>query len=275
MKLEVPSFGIRTKVHHWGLANPPAHTGLVALHGFTGTGLDFAPLAADAATWGWQWAAPDLPGHGACETNPNRGFSFAATDDLILRVLEQLKTSKRFLLGYSMGGRMALHFALHHPQLIDGLVLIGSSPGIEDAPAREERRRDDNLLAQQLLEEGTPSFIDRWETLPILRSQQRIPASWRAPMTARRRTQRPTELAHALRGLGTGVMPDLWPEIRQYKAPIDLVVGAEDVKFSNIARSIAAQNPLARIVQIQEAGHCAHLENASAFLAYLYNRLAE
>ena len=273
MKLEVPSFGLSTELHHWGRFDKPALNGLVALHGFTGTGLDFAPLTTATAEWDGQWAAPDLPGHGSCEADPACSFSFAATDALILRALAQLNASKRFLLGYSMGGRLALHCALrHHPQ-IEGLILIGSSPGIKNLAAREQRRNDDARLAQQLLDDDIDAFMDRWEALPILRSQERIAPNWRTAMSARRRSQRPPELARALRELGTGAMPDLWPEIPNFRIPLDLVIGREDVKFLKVARSIAALNPLARIIEIPEAGHCPHLENPSAFLHYLRRRL--
>ena len=113
-------------------ATPP----LLMLHGFTG----------DAATWGDVRAelgpaasciAVDLVGHG--ETDHPRCLDHyhmpAAVADLAT-LLDLLGLPRVALLGYSMGGRTALQFAVAHPERVSALLLESSSPGIADPAER-------------------------------------------------------------------------------------------------------------------------------------------
>ena len=116
---------------------------LVLLHGFTQTRQSWRPTVAELG--GRRRAlAPDLPGHGNAAARP---ASFAACTAYV----RALGGEGRFALaGYSMGGRIALTAAFALADRLDRLVLIGASPGIEDAAARAERRRADDALADRI-----------------------------------------------------------------------------------------------------------------------------
>ena len=87
------------------------------------------------------------------------------------------------LLGYSLGGRVALQLALDHPGRIRRLVLVSSGPGIADPAERERRRQRDERLAQILDEDGISPFTAWWESSPALKPARPLPgkmvAAWK------------------------------------------------------------------------------------------------
>ena len=113
---------------------------LVALHGFTGNGNDFAPLT--QALPEWRWRTPDLPGHAPDFSAPSAPGD-DCTEAASLRYLDALiseKSTPGVLLGYSLGGRLALRYALSRPGRLAALILIGTSPGLLDEDERRRRR---------------------------------------------------------------------------------------------------------------------------------------
>ena len=161
------------------------------------------------------------------------------------------------LVGYSQGGRIALHVALALPHRVARLVLIGASPGLRNATARAERRVADERLADDLERSTIERFAQRWGSLPLLSDQ---PAEVRAKVDEDRRRNSPAGLAAALRGLGTGVLPSLWPRLEQLTIPFELVVGERDEKFQVVAERMARELPRGELVVVPGAGHAVHLE---------------
>src|SRR5437868_9884939 len=134
---------------------------LLLLHGFTHTGASWEPIVA-ALGERYRALAPDLRGHGtASDAEP---VTLEATiDDL------RLLTSPSYLLaGYSMGGRLALHFALAEPNAVKRLILVGASPGIADEYERGRRRQDDDQLADEIERMGIEQFARQWGQTPLL-----------------------------------------------------------------------------------------------------------
>jgi 2-succinyl-6-hydroxy-2,4-cyclohexadiene-1-carboxylate synthase len=169
-----------------------------------------------------------------------------------------------------MGGRVALHVALDHPDVVGGLVLIGAHPGIEDAAERAERRASDRRLADDLRRDGVDAFLDRWLALPLFAG---LP-SW-ARFDDERRRNTAEGLAASLELTGTGTQAPLWdrlPGLAGGPRPIPAlaVAGAEDAKYSAVADRVARRiGPSAVARTIPGAGHAAHLERPAAFTALL------
>jgi 2-succinyl-6-hydroxy-2,4-cyclohexadiene-1-carboxylate synthase len=264
----------RLRVGDWTLGASRwagAGRGVMALHGFTGSGADFEPLA---ACLGRPLLAPDLPGHGATE-GPS---SFGLQDTLALLggwLDAGGLTPPPVLLGYSLGARLALHLALARPERFAGLILIGATPGLEDATTRAERRASDEALADQIEAEGVAWFTDWWAARPVIESQSRIEVATRASMRARRLANRAQGLAASLRGLGTGALPARWADLPSVRLPTLLVTGAEDAKFGAIAAAMADRLPQAERLVVSEAGHCAHLERPAETAAGVKRFLLE
>src|SRR5215467_10015683 len=115
------------------------------LHGFTQSARSWREVIGHMPP-GWKWIAPDLRGHG--ETQIWKGGQCtmdACTDDLV-KLWDALEIEKTHLVGYSMGGRLALHVAARRSERLLSLVTIGAHAGLEPE-AREGRRRGDEALA--------------------------------------------------------------------------------------------------------------------------------
>lgn len=229
---------------------------LTALHGFTGHPDDFEALRDRLPQHAWR--GPVLYGHGPdAPRKPARSaWRFAAE----VAASDLLPDS--VLVGYSMGGRIALEATRVAPDLLIGLILIGATPGIADPKARAARRAQDLALAERIESVPLPQFLDEWAQKPIIASQQHIPEPYRSRIKARKRALTPWGLANSLRGVGTGSMPSLWDELPDL--PTLLLTGERDEKFCGIAAQMAARMPRAEHVTLPGVGHCAHLEAPDA-----------
>jgi 2-succinyl-6-hydroxy-2,4-cyclohexadiene-1-carboxylate synthase len=208
----------------------------------------------------------DLPGHGKTEApEAIDHYTMARCMDILWSVFQYLKIEKAHLLGYSMGGRVALSFAATHPELIDTLILESASPGLADPEERAARVKSDNTLADRIEREGLERFVDYWEALPLFESQRSLPESIRAELRAGRLNQNPRGLANSLRGLGTGMQPSLWDSLEKLDIPTLLIAGALDSKYTEIAKAMVKKLPDAKVALFEGAGHTVHLERADAF----------
>ena len=227
---------------------------LVLLHGFTQTGASWSEVVA-ALPERYRPLAPDIRGHGAA--SEARPVSLCG----VVEDVSAAAPGPFALVGYSMGGRLALHVALALPERVRRLVLIGASPGLADDAARAERRLADEQLADEMQPMTIEAFADRWAQMPVLAGQ---PPSVLSAARADRLRNTPAGLAEALRGLGTGAVPSLWERLGEVGAPVDLVVGEWDSRFRAIAADMAAALPKARVHVVPDAGHAVHLEAPAA-----------
>lgn len=224
---------------------------VLLLHGFTHTGASWEPVVT-ALGERYRSLTPDLRGHGvASDIRP-------VTLEAVLGDLEPLAMPGPVtLVGYSMGGRIALHCAVSWPVRIDRLILIGASPGIADPAERERRRGDDERLADGIEGSSIEEFARRWAMTPVLRG---LDEETMARVHEDRLRNRPPGLARALRGLGTGALPSLWPRIGALRMPTTFVVGERDEKFRQIAEQMGKRIPGSELVVTAGVGHAVHLE---------------
>ena len=159
-----------------------------------------------------------------------------------------------------MGGRLALHWALAHPERIQRLILIGASPGLASTPEQAERVRGDQALAKYIRAEGLAKFLKYWNTKTIFKSMLSMPADRLDPILVRRQKNVPEALGLSLENVGTGALPSLWDRLIEIKCPTDLVVGEHDTKFIEIAHRMAERMPKSRISIMEDVGHPVHLE---------------
>lgn len=233
---------------------------VVCLHGFLGRGADWR-RAADAL--GRPVLAVDLPGHGASVSLPAESYTFGGWADALARTLDAHGIDRAPMLGYSMGGRLALAFALARPDRVRALVLEGATAGIDSAADRADRLALDDARAAAL-EADLDAFLEAWYRMPLF---QTLAPDARDTLRAQRALADPAELARALRGLGTGRMPPLWDALAAFSRPLVAVAGARDAKFVALAQRLANTAPLGRAVLVPGAGHNAHLERPDAFWA--------
>lgn len=238
---------------------------LLLLHGFTGSAATWAGLAAQLAPQR-QCIALDLIGHGksGAPADPARYTMDHAVQD-IAGLLDVLGISRVDLLGYSLGGRLALQFAVAAPGRVRALILESASPGLASPAERAARIAADDALAEVIERDGIEAFVAHWEALPLWASQAELPAELRARQRTQRLANRPQGLANSLRGMGTGRQRALWDMLPTLTIPTLLLAGALDAKFSAIAQQMAATLPRADLAIIAAAGHAIHLEQPEIF----------
>lgn len=248
---------------------------LLLLHGFTGSTITWSVLRA-ALRDRFELVAVDLPGHGRSSAPADSArYALPRTAGDLARVLDALGIARGAVLGYSMGGRTALQFALAHPERVSALVLESASPGIADPAERAARVASDEALAAAIERDGVEAFVDRWEQLPLWASQRHMlkPVA-RARLRAERLAQRAEGLAGSLRGAGAGVEPPVLDRLGAVAVPTLLIAGALDAKYVTLARAMAERLPSARVEIVPEAGHAVHLERPDAFAALVGGFLA-
>jgi len=241
---------------------------LLLLHGFTG-GVPTWELHLEE--WrNFRTIAVDLLGHGKsdCPADPER-YGFEQTVADLVGILDHLGAIRVAVLGYSMGGRVALHLALHlarhSPDRLQALILESTSPGTDDQAERDARARSDHALAATIERDGIESFVNRWEALPLFATQAHLPASTRQALRQQRLANDPGGLANSLRGLSVGVQKPLGKDLGSIDAPVLLIVGEQDEKYRRLAQRMAARLPNARVEIVSEAGHAVHLEQPATF----------
>jgi len=230
---------------------------LALLHGFTQTGRSWAPLLPaleERVGAHLDVLTPDLPGHG---TRPGvRADLWEAA-----RVVGDECGTAAYV-GYSMGGRVALHIGLGRPDLVERLVLVSATGGIEDAGERAVRRRDDEVLARSLEDDGVDAFLERWLATPMFAD-----LSPEAAGLIARRENTAAGLAAALRLMGTGTQEPLLRRLDELTMPVLVVAGERDDTFAEQALHLGGWiGPTAQLALVPDAGHACHLENPQGFL---------
>jgi 2-succinyl-6-hydroxy-2,4-cyclohexadiene-1-carboxylate synthase len=233
---------------------------LILLHGFLGTARDWDPVIA-ALGEERRCVALTLPGHGrASEPVPK---DFAGVVAWLAEHVQEAAGEPADVLGYSMGGRLALALALEHPELVHRVIALGASPGIDNDVERIARRAEDERLARKLETSDFAEWLEDWYGQPLFDGLRASPDF--AALLARRTRARPADLAQALRVLSTGRQPPLRHRLADCPVPLLLMAGAEDTKYLASNQDLARLSPFIDAVAVPRAGHAPHLEQPDEF----------
>lgn len=235
-----------------------ADTPLVLVHGFAQTPKSWQTTI-DCLVGGRAVHAIELPGHGA--TAFTRGEP--TVENVRAQALSDIRSCGRpvALWGYSQGARVALDFALEHPELAAALILESGTAGIDDPLARADRRSRDFALASRVEKQSIDEFVRLWELIPALTDQSKelIEAQ-----RADRASHDPAGLAAALRGIGQAAYEPMWQRLTELKMPVLAISGERDRVYTAHAARIAGAVPGARHRVVADAGHSVHLEHPRA-----------
>ena len=235
---------------------------VVLVHGFTQTRNCWGPVATDLVT-DHTVIRIDAPGHG------RSGEVLAGLRGGGRMIADQ--GGRATYIGYSMGGRFLLHLALANPELVDGLVLLGATAGIEDPTERAARAEADRAMAARVRELGMLEFIRWWVANPMFRG---IPPEHQFLMERMENTV--DGLENSLLQAGTGMQDPTWDKLERLDMPVLVMAGEQDDKYAVLARRMAeAIGSNARLALVPEAGHAAHLERPEAFLRSLRSWLTD
>ncbi|MEO1207938.1 MAG: 2-succinyl-6-hydroxy-2,4-cyclohexadiene-1-carboxylate synthase [Cyanobacteria bacterium J06638_20] len=241
------------------------------LHGFMGDCHAFDPVIASLSQES-HCLAIDLPGHGKTRVHgSDELYQMASVAQGIMDCLDVLNVQRCHLIGYSMGGRLALYLTLHFPQYFHKVILESASPGLKTQAEREQRIASDRQLADQLETTDFLSFLTEWYDRPLFASTKQHPDF--ARMLKQRSQHNPQKLAKSLRNLSSGLQPSLWEKLPENSVPLLLLAGEFDQKFVDINAEIAGRCPLTQLEIIANCGHNIHFERSDVFLGRTRNFL--
>lgn len=241
---------------------------IVFLHGFLGRAKDWFPIASKLPSQ-YRAVCPDLPGHGrSVAIEPSFDFIVTLLDD----ALDAYAPKGADIVGYSMGGRIALTYALARPERCRSLFFESSSPGIASADERARRLKHDAERAARMLEVGLPAFLAEWYRQPLFASLASDEALLQR-VISQRSSGSVEGAARAVEGFSPGRQADLWPDVHRLAMPVTFVAGALDPKYSEIGSRLQQELPHLRLRIIPGAGHNVHIERPRAYLQALNEHL--
>jgi 2-succinyl-6-hydroxy-2,4-cyclohexadiene-1-carboxylate synthase len=235
------------------------------LHGFTGRAQDWLDCwPSDVGA-----LAIDLPGHGGSAA-PTARFTGE-----IERLLEALPGSIDQVVGYSLGGRLALGLLRQAPARFRRAVILSAHPGLPDVRLCEQRRMADQRWIAMLRQHGVSGFVEAWERLALFATQSRVPEDRLLRQREGRMRQDAAGLIASLRAQGLGEMPDMRATIAEYPGQLHWVVGMDDRKFSALAFEAARLRPRLDCRLLPGVGHNLLLEAPQRLCARLRSLFAE
>ncbi len=238
----------------------------IFLHGFTDSAKDWKKTA-ERLDDRFNKIAVDLIGHGKSDTPIEVDkYSTSSINSQLRDIINHFTKGKVILLGYSMGGRAALSFAINHHDKIKGMILESTSAGIEDPKEREERVKSDEELAEFIESNSIETFIDHWMNLEIFGTQKRFSNEQLQKLRMEKLQNSSIGLAQSLRGFGTGTMPYLGDKLSLLYFPVLLITGELDPKFTQINKELVQKFPSVHHQIIRNAGHNVHLEETGRFV---------
>ena len=245
---------------------------ILFLHGFMGDSTEFNEVIS-LLTEKFCCLTVDLPGHGKTRVmGGDKCYTMSNTAHALIKLLERLNVKKCFLVGYSMGGRLALYLNLYFPQRFFKVVLESASPGLKTKRDQLERIQRDLELVHKLEKSDFSAFLSSWYNQPLFASIKKH--SYFEYLIASRLQNNPLELAKSLRNLSTGCQPCLWENLKQNKNCLLLRVGEYDAKFIAINSEMARLCKSAKLEIVSNCGHNIHFENPKTFVEnvkYFYN----
>ncbi|PTA84973.1 2-succinyl-6-hydroxy-2,4-cyclohexadiene-1-carboxylate synthase [Bacillus sp. Nf3] len=244
--------------------NPSAANATLCLHGFTGSAASWTFL--NAYLENTRLIQVSLLGHGRTDS-PESVRRYAMSQQLadLAEILNQLKLHKVNILGYSMGGRIALSFAARYPDRVNKLILESTSPGLHTFNERMARLKQDHQLAQKIRHEGLLKFVDFWESIPLFASQKTLSAERQTELREGRLKANPLGLARSLEGTGTGSQPSIWKALKHIHLPVLLICGTLDEKFCHIGKCMQQELKESQFILAEHAGHTVHVEQPHFF----------
>jgi 2-succinyl-6-hydroxy-2,4-cyclohexadiene-1-carboxylate synthase len=266
MKLAINGIRYHIKKHQKGVNKPD----FLLLHGFMGSGQNFK----DALPLLTKFANPvtiDLLGHGETEgaDSPERFAVEQQVADLKSLIREIFETPP-FLHGYSMGGRLALRYALAYPQTIRGLIIESANYGLEAQNLIKDRKQIDEERAQAI-EADFSSFVEEWQTLSIFNSGQPEPKKAAKFYESIQEQQNPKQMANSLRGFGTASMESVKAELSTLNLPVLILAGEGDSKYKEIGCEMHELFRQSTLNIIPNAGHRVHRDQPDAFVMAVKN----
>lgn len=239
---------------------------IIFVHGFLGAKEDWKNIFELLGT-NVNAVALDLPGLGDSFVPYDAKFF---VESFLIRLLKDFIShfphEKKVVIGYSMGGRAALSFAVYHSQLLDKLILESCTAGLESDLEKKVRVESDDRLCRLIESEGIEKFLDHWDALPLFESQKKLSAQTLKDQKIIRQRNDPASIIYSLKNFGTGEMTSHWENLENIKCPVLLISGELDEKFFLLNRRMKKLIPNCEHEIVKDTGHNTHLEKPNEFV---------
>lgn len=168
------------------------------------------------------------------------------------------KDLPKILIGYSLGGRIALHALTAYPEHFTKAVIISAHTGLSSEEERKTRIKNDAAWAARFAAESWDSVMADWNAQPVFGGSEK---------TRHEKNYDRRHLSHALTSWSLGTQKDLLPSLSGITTEILWITGAHDKKFTAIGDTACEALPNSRHWVCPHAGHRVPLENPDAFLS--------
>ncbi len=246
------------------------HDPIVFLHGFAQSPATWNKTISLLESAGYDSCAPDflkVNCDGFIGDSSGHDYSFSSITARLAAFLNHQGFERINLVGYSMGGRVALYFAQLYPDRLSSLVFESCGLGPSDSASQKINEQRDISLADRLRTSTISDFVDYWETLPLFVSQKKLPSQIRDAVRVERLANDPEDLARIVEGMGQHMMSDMRPLLSEITMPVLYLAGVQDEKY----RMLSEEVELIQAISVRrfDTGHDIHLEDTAGFSAAL------
>jgi 2-succinyl-6-hydroxy-2,4-cyclohexadiene-1-carboxylate synthase len=233
---------------------------LLLIHGFTGTNKSFDVVSKYMQQY-FKVVRIDLVGHGKSMTYNEADYSFENSINSIISIIDKLNLRKVNVLGYSLGGRIAMHLASGFQKKINKLILCSASYGLDNLEEKKKRINSDQKLINLLEKKGIKDFVNHWESIPLWDFEKKLPLEKRIKHKIIRLENNPLGLSMNLKHQGQGNQNNLLPELQKINNKTLILYGENDEKYENLSKKISNSIRKSKTMMVPESGHNIILEN--------------
>ncbi len=194
---------------------------------------------------------------------PFQGFD-DWTKDFCDRAELATNGEKSVLLGYSLGGRLALHACIHRPDLWQGVVVVGADPGLGSNEEKNQQFARDRNWADRLKKEPLEELVREWDEHPVFCGIENS-----APRNLDELD--PIQLSQQFEVFSKGLQQNLVPALSELKTPpVLFLAGKKDKKYQQIGDELAELCPVVESQWVEDSGHRVPWENPESFSRILF-----
>ena len=179
-----------------------------------------------------------------------------------------VEPEQNWLMGYSLGGRLAMHALIQKPHIWQGAIIVASHPGYMSIERKNEQIRRDEKWAEKFKYESWGVLLEEWNRLPVFGNRYN-------QNQLEEETISRDIISRAFIVYSKGRQEYLVPDLKKIKVPILYVAGEEDQKYTSIGLELSNQCHSVSFRSIENACHRVPWENTEMFVEVIQQFIDE